>query len=152
MLFELAFRGSGHYAAGGPTANLSRDEACGCSSRQTRTRLVVGDYRFHVPGVAVALDRDTTKQVVAMYGQSFPDLKHTVDEVIGEGDSVAARWTVNGTHRGEFQGIPASGRKVSVSGVTLHHVKDGKIRETWLSYDNMELLQQLGDGPVAAKA
>jgi steroid delta-isomerase-like uncharacterized protein len=110
------------------------------------------DYRFHAPGVPVALDRDTTKQVVAMYAKSFPDLKHTVDELIAEGDSVAARWTVNGTHRGEFQGIPASGKQVTLSGVTLHHVKDGKIRETWLSFDSMDLLQQLGAVPVAAKA
>lgn len=110
------------------------------------------DYRFHAPGVPVAMDRETTKQAVAMFGNAFPDLKHTVDEVIAEGDSVAARWTVNGTHRGEFQGIPASGKPVTLSGVTLHHLKDGKLRETWLSFDNMELLQQLGGVPVAAKA
>ena len=68
----------------------------------------------------------------------------TVDEVIAEGDTVAARWTVRGTHRGDFQGIAASGRGVTLSGITVHHLKDGRIRETWLSFDNMELLQQLG--------
>lgn len=86
-----------------------------------------------------------------MFSASFPDLKHTVDEIIAEGDTVAARWTVRGTHRGEFQGIPASGKQVNLSGITVHHLKDGKIRETWLSFDNMEVLQQIGAVPLAAK-
>jgi steroid delta-isomerase-like uncharacterized protein len=113
--------------------------------------LLTDDYRLHAPGVPVPLDRETTKQVVAMYGTSFPDLKHTVDEVIAEGDTVAARWTVHGTHRGEFQGIPASGKQVNLSGNTVHHLKDGKLRETWLSFDSMELLQQIGAVPATAK-
>jgi steroid delta-isomerase-like uncharacterized protein len=112
--------------------------------------LLTDDYRLHAPGVPVPLDRETTKQVVAMYGTSFPDLKHTVDEVIAEGDTVAARWTVRGTHRGEFQGIPASGKHVTLSGNTVHRLKDGKLRETCLSFDSMELLQQLGAVPVGA--
>ena len=110
------------------------------------------DYRFHLPGVPTALDRQATKEVVAMFSASFPDLKHTVDEMIAEGDTVAARWTVHGTHRGEFQGIPASGKHVTLSGNTVHHLKDGRLRETWLSFDSMELLQQIGAVPVAAKA
>jgi steroid delta-isomerase-like uncharacterized protein len=110
------------------------------------------DYGLHLPGVPTALDAQATKQVVAMFSASFPDLKHTVDEMIAEGDTVAARWTVRGTHRGEFQGIPASGKQVTLSGNTVHHLKDGKLSETWLSFDNMELLQQLGAVPVAAKA
>ena len=114
--------------------------------------LLTDDYRLHAPGVPVPLDRETTKQVVAMYGTSFPDLKHTVDEVIAEGDTVAVRWTVHGTHRAEFQGIPASGKQINLSGNTFHHLKDGKVRETWLVFDVMELLQQLGAVPVAAKA
>jgi len=110
------------------------------------------DYHLHAPGVPIPLDRATTKQVVAMYGASFPDLKHTVDEIIVAGDTVAARWTVRGTHRGEFQGIPATGKSVKLSGITFHHLTDGRVRETWLVYDNMELLQQIGAVPATAKA
>jgi|SRR4051812_20998833 steroid delta-isomerase-like uncharacterized protein len=113
--------------------------------------LLSDDYGFHLPGVPAALDRRATTQVVAMFSASFPDLKHTVDEIIAEGDTVAARWTVRGTHRGEFQGIPASGKQVTLSGNTIHHLRDGKLRETWLSFDNMELLQQIGALPMAAK-
>jgi steroid delta-isomerase-like uncharacterized protein len=113
--------------------------------------LLSDDYGFHLPGVPTALDRRATKQVVAMFSASFPDLKHTVDEIIAEGDTVAARWTVRGTHRGEFQGIPASGKQVTLSGNTIHHLRDGKLRETWLSFDTMELLQQIGAVPAVAK-
>ena len=114
--------------------------------------LLTDDYRLHAPGVPVPLDRETTKQVVRMYGNSFPDLKHTVDEVIADGDNVAVRWTVRGTHRSEFQGIAATGNSITLSGLTLHHVTDRRLRETWLVYDNMELLQQIGAVPAVAKA
>lgn len=110
------------------------------------------DYHLHAPGVPVPLNRDTTKQVVSMYGTAFPDLKHTVDELIVEGDTVAARWTVRGTHKGDFQGIPATGKSVRLSGITVHHLREGRLRETWLVYDNMELLQQIGAVPAVAKA
>jgi steroid delta-isomerase-like uncharacterized protein len=96
------------------------------------------------------LDRETTKQVVAMYGRAFPDLNHTVDEWVVEGDTVGARWTVNGTHQGEFQGIPASGKSIKRSGITVHHLAGGKLRETWLTFDTATLLQQIG--AVAAVA
>ena len=114
--------------------------------------LLTEDYRLHAPGVPVPLDRETTKQVVAMYGTSFPDLKHMLDEVIAEVDTVAIRWTVRGTHRGEFQGIPATGKSIKLSGITVHHLMDARVRETWLVYDNMELLQQIDAVAAVAKA
>jgi len=114
--------------------------------------LLTDDYRLHAPGVSVPLDRETTKHVVAMYGNSFPDLKHTVDEVIADDDTLAVRWTVRGTHRGEFQGIPASGKSITLSGITVHHLVGARVRETWLVYDNIELLQQIGAVPAAANA
>jgi steroid delta-isomerase-like uncharacterized protein len=114
--------------------------------------LLTDDYRLHAPGVSVPLDRETTKHVVAMYGNSFPDLKHTVDEVIADDDTLAVRWTVRGTHRGEFQGIPASGKSIKLSGITVHHLVGARVRETWLVYDNIELLQQIGAVPAAANA
>src|SRR5262245_2971317 len=118
----------------------------------TADQLLTDDYQFHLPGVPVPLNREATKPVVAMFSGSFPDLTHTVNEMIGEGDTIAARWSVRGTHRGEFQGIPATGRTVNLSGLTVHHMRNGKICETWLSFDGAELLQQLGAAPVAAKA
>jgi steroid delta-isomerase-like uncharacterized protein len=106
--------------------------------------LFTSDYRLHLSGVPAPMSREATKEVVKMFGASFPDLQHTIEEIIAEGNTVAARWTVRGTHRGDFQGIPATGKSVRLSGTTVHHMADGKIVETWLTLDNHELLQQLG--------
>ena len=110
------------------------------------------DYLLQVPGVAAPLNREATKQVVAAHQTEFPDLKHSVDEVIAEGNAVAARWTVYGTHRGDFQGIAPTGKPVNLSGVTVHHLTKGRISETWLSVDNLELLQQIGAAAQASDA
>jgi predicted ester cyclase len=65
---------------------------------------------------------------------------------------IAAHRTVRGTHRGEYQGIPATAKPISQSGITSHHLKGGKICETWLSFDSAVLPQQIGAVPAAAKA
>jgi steroid delta-isomerase-like uncharacterized protein len=108
--------------------------------------LFTTDYVLHLPG-SPPMNRDGAKQVVAMFSTAFPDLKHTVDEMISEGNTVAARWTVRGTHQGEFQGIVPTGRQIVLSGATTHHMADGRIVETWLAMDNLDLLQQLGAIP-----
>jgi steroid delta-isomerase-like uncharacterized protein len=113
----------------------------------TADDLFTSDYRLHLPGIPTSMDREATKAVVKMFSASFPDLQHTIDEMIAEGNAVAARWTIRGTHRGDFQGIPATGQSVKLSGTTVHHLADGKIAETWLTFDNLQLLQQLGVTP-----
>ena len=62
--------------------------------------------------------------------------------IVSDG-AVAARWTVRGTHRSEFQGIPASGKSIDVSGITIHHIRDERISETWLAFDTMTLARQI---------
>jgi steroid delta-isomerase-like uncharacterized protein len=114
--------------------------------------LCTADYRLHLPGSAAAVDRDTTKGVIKMFSVAFPDLRHTVEEMVAEGDTVAARWSVRGTHRGDFQGIAPTGKQVNVSGTTVHHMLNGQIGETWLTFDTMDLLQQLGAVPRPVEA
>jgi steroid delta-isomerase-like uncharacterized protein len=108
--------------------------------------LFTPDYVLHLPG-SPPINRDGAKQVVAMFSTAFPDLKHTVDEMVSEGNTVAARWTVRGTHQGTFQGIVPAGKQIVLSGTTVHHMVNGRIVETWLSMDNLDLLQQLGAIP-----
>ena len=86
-----------------------------------------------------------------MFGRAFPDLHHTVEEMIVEGNTVAARWTVQGTHTGSFQDIPPTGRTVTNAGITVHHLRDGRISETWLAYDNLSFMAQLGPSPQGAQ-
>ena len=75
---------------------------------------------------------------------AFPDWFNTIDEVIAEGTGVAERWTGQGTHQGEFQGIAPSGRRVTVSGTAFYRMASGKITEFRGQLDMVALLQQLG--------
>jgi len=74
----------------------------------------------------------------------LPDVHFTVDDIIAEGDKVAARWTSTGTHKGELMGIPSTGKKVMVTGIVINHFADGKIVDDWESYDILGMMQQLG--------
>ena len=112
--------------------------------------LFTPDYRLHLPGNPTPLDKESAKHVVTMFSKAFPDLQHTVDEIVSENTTVAARWTVSGTHRGDFQGLAPTNKPVRLSGVTVHHLVDGQIAETWLVFDTMDLLQQLGAVPQSA--
>ena len=87
------------------------------------------------------------KEDVLAFRQSFPDVEIFLEDafVSREGDKVAVRWRLSGTHGGEFQGIPASGRDVSMRGMDVLRIEDGRIVERWGSADELGLLQQLVD-------
>jgi steroid delta-isomerase-like uncharacterized protein len=114
--------------------------------------LFSADYQLHLSGVPTALNRNEIKHVVRMFQASFPNLLHTIDEMIAEGGTVATRWTVHATHGGDFQGIARTDKPIVLSGTTVHHLAGDQITETWLTFDNLTLLQQLGAVPRAAAA
>jgi len=74
---------------------------------------------------------------------AFPDLEFVVEEIIAEGDSVAIRWSVSGTHRGDFFGVAPTGRRMQARGTTWHHYQDGRLIEGWDSWNADGLLRQL---------
>jgi steroid delta-isomerase-like uncharacterized protein len=125
------------------------DELWGQWNTEISNELFAPNYRLHLAGVPQPLDRNGTRHVVEMYQAAFSDMTHTVEELIAEGDTVAARWTVRGTHDGDLQGLEPTGKSVQLTGLTVHHLSGGKIVETWLVFDSAELLQQLG---VTAKS
>lgn len=88
--------------------------------------------------------REGLKALAQGYLAAFPDLAFTIEEQIAEGDLVVSRWTATGTHQGDLMGIPATGKQVRVTGVTIDRIQGGKIVETWTSWDRLGLLQQLG--------
>lgn len=92
------------------------------------------------------------KALFGIYRSAFPDLTFTVDDQIAEGDLVVTRWTARGTHQGELMGIPATGRSGVVTGIEIDRVVNGKIEETWVNWDTMGLLQQLGVIPAPGQA
>src|SRR5258708_26107903 len=69
-------------------------------------------------------------------------MRFTVEDMLVENDKVAVGWTISGTHKGEFRGISPTGRKVSVEGITINHIADGKIMDSYVSWDALGLLQQ----------
>jgi steroid delta-isomerase-like uncharacterized protein len=85
------------------------------------------------------------KRRVVEFTASFPDLRFTIEDMIAEKGKVVVCWTISGTHKGEFMDIPATGRKVSVEGITIHHITNGKILDSYARWDALGLLRQLGD-------
>ena len=84
------------------------------------------------------------KEAIGGFRLAFPNIRIASDDEMGVGDKVIVRWTLSGTHEGEFQGIPATGNDVAVSGITIMRVAGGKIAEYWLEVDNLGMMQQLG--------
>ncbi|MBV9302176.1 MAG: ester cyclase [Acidobacteriaceae bacterium] len=89
---------------------------------------------------------------VAEVRTAFPDFKLHLKESVAEGDHVAFHWTVTGTQKGEFQGIPASGRHIEFSGMSLDRLRDGKVVSEHVYFDRLALLEQLGAAPANAAA
>jgi steroid delta-isomerase-like uncharacterized protein len=89
---------------------------------------------------------------IQMFREAFPDIHVTVEDVLEEGDRVAARSRVTGTHEGEFMGVPGTGKRVDVEVMDFIRVADGKCAEHWGVTDNMTLMQQIGAVPQAAPA
>ena len=87
------------------------------------------------------------KEIIVVMRNAFPDGKITVDDLIAGGDRVVARWTLRGTHRGEFMGIAATGKQVSMSGIEIDRFAGDKAVEHWEQADIMSLMQQLGAIP-----
>ena len=80
--------------------------------------------------------------------QGFPDFDITVEDLVEEDDTVVKRWVFTGTHSGEYFGIPATGKRVTMRGITLYRLAGGKVSEMYWNYDVFGLLQQLGAIPA----
>lgn len=92
---------------------------------------------------------DGIKQAVTMFRTAFPDLTYTVEDEIAEGDLVMARFSARGTHLGPFLGVAPTARAIAYSGIDVNRIRDGRIVESWVHYDALGLLQQLGIvGPI----
>ena len=92
------------------------------------------------------------KEQIEKYLSAFPDTSFTLDEQFAEGDRVATRWTARGTHQGEIGGISATGKEVTVTGLTFTRLEDDKVVEDWSTWDTLGMLVQLGAVPAPARA
>jgi len=83
------------------------------------------------------------KKLIAESFRAFPDFRATIDDEIAEGDRVVLRFTVYGTHEGEFRGISPTGRQVTWTGVNIYRLEGGKMVERWVCEDGLSLMEQL---------
>ncbi|HXN97183.1 MAG TPA: ester cyclase [Candidatus Acidoferrales bacterium] len=88
------------------------------------------------------------KRNVLLFFAGYPDLHWTIEDTIAEKDKVVACWTISGTHKGDYLGVPATNKKVSVEGITIHQITNGKIMDSYVSWDIWGMMQQLGVVPV----
>jgi steroid delta-isomerase-like uncharacterized protein len=93
--------------------------------------------------------RDKYLAVVAANADTFEDLVWTVEEMVADADAVAVRYTMTGTHRGEFAGIPPTGKAVVAQSMAFYRLADGQIVEERAQLDMLGILQQLGAAPAA---
>jgi steroid delta-isomerase-like uncharacterized protein len=114
--------------------------------------LVAFNYVDHnaLPGMPPG--RESLKQAYRLFSQAFPDVYFTLEDLVAEGDRVAARGTVRGTHRGDFFGLPATGKQATWTGIHIFRIADDKAVEGWLELDQLSLMQQLGAIPAAHAA
>ena len=110
--------------------------------------LYAPDYVLHDPSLPEDLHGpEGIKRYAAMTLGAFPDIRVAVEDQVAEGDKVVSRWTATGTHTGDLMGIPPTGRRVEISGVTINRFSGGKIAEDWYQSDDLGMMQQLGVVP-----
>ena len=113
---------------------------------------IAADYIGHDPG-GPTHGLEGYKQFYAGVRSAFPDLHLTLEDHIAEGDRVVSRWTMTGTHLGELQdGTPPSGKRMTITGMTITRYASGKLEEDWANYDALGLLQQIGAIPTPEQA
>jgi len=99
-----------------------------------------------MPGMSSGLEGAKAVHRTSLLG--MPDFHTTIDDLIAEGDKVVARVTMTGTHTGDFWGFPATGNKVTFTGIYIARIENGKIVEHWGEEDGISLMQQIGPAPA----
>ena len=111
--------------------------------------LYAPDFVGYITGLPEPVrGRQAQKSLVAAFFTAFPNLHETAEELIAEGDKVVIRESYRGTHKGDFLGIPPTGKQVAFTSIDIYRIADGKIVEVWSQIDLLSVLQQLGVVPA----
>jgi steroid delta-isomerase-like uncharacterized protein len=124
------------------------EEMCNGRRNDLAPELFTESHRLHDPQVPSGEGPQGMSDVVSTY-QVGVDGSWGIEDLFSAGDRVVVRWTGSGTHVGEVNGIPATGKPVSVDAITIHRMEGGKIAETWETWDTLGFLQQIGAIPSA---
>ena len=110
--------------------------------------LISTDAIFHVPGNPEPMRGPAGYlAIIGMMREGFPDIQWTLEEMVAEGDNVAARFTMRGTHQGMFFGVPPTGKKITVQAMNIYRLSNGMFVEERGQPDMLGLLQQIGAVP-----
>jgi len=119
------------------------------ASEKLAVELISPDAVFHVPGRPEPMRGPAGYlAIIGMMRGGFPDIQWTLEETIAEGDKIAARFTMRGTHQGAFFGVPPTGRKIAVQAMNFYRLSDGQFVEERGQPDLLGLLQQIGAVPA----
>ena len=105
------------------------------------------DCVYHNGPPGILSGPEGVKEWAIMFRNGFPDMRVAEEDYLAEGDKVVGRFMAQGTHQGEFMGVPATGNAISIAGINIFRVAEGKIVEHWVQYDAMGLMQQIGGVP-----
>ena len=104
------------------------------------------DYDVHASGPPIRGPQGYKEFHESMHA-GFPDVNVTIEKILSDGDLVAAVYRVRGTHTGEFQGMPPTGKTVDITGTAVYRCHSGRVAEAWVYSDQMGMLQQMGLAP-----
>jgi steroid delta-isomerase-like uncharacterized protein len=119
------------------------------ASEKLAVELISPDAIFYVPGRPEPLRGPAGYlEIIGMMRSGFPDIQWTLEEMIAEGDKVAARFIMRGTHQGSFFGVPPTGKKITVQAMNFYRLSGGQFVEERGQPDLLSLLQQIGAVPM----
>jgi steroid delta-isomerase-like uncharacterized protein len=119
-------------------------EAINQNTLDALDEIVASDMTDHDPAPGQGPGLEGVKQWFSEMHTAFPDFQMNVEDMIAEGEKVVNRVSMSGTHEGEFMGIEPTGNRVTITGIDILRITDGKIVERWGNFDNLGMMQQLG--------
>jgi len=132
-----------------------REELWNEGNLKVADEILASDCRYHIYDPITPLlgtGPERAMKAVVLFRSAFEDLHITIEDLFAEDDRALVRWTFHGTHTGELFGVLPSRMKITVAGMDMYRVADGKIQEYWVNWDTMSFMQQLGLEPIAAGA
>lgn len=109
-------------------------------------QMVSADFVYHHASGQDFTNESYKQNVITLFN-GFPDARLKMDDLIAEGENVVYRWTITCTHTGAYQGIPPTGNNMTIQGINVFRVADGKIAEGWSLFNALSMMQQLGVVP-----
>ena len=123
------------------------EQMCNERKNDLAPELFTSDHKLHDPQVPAGVGPQAVADVVSVY-QTGVEGHWQIEEIFSTDDRVVVRWTGSGTHTGEVNGIPPTGKKLSVDAISIHRMANGKIAETHVVWDPLGFLQQIGVVPA----